>query len=744
MLAILAALLSLAWSAHAAREGEGSEAETRAIAQAEEAAKDTHAIQEKLKEKDLAAEKRAAFEQTLKSKDENITAGEKRFPESPKYATTAGTYWYSRGDLDKAVTSADRALELATPDGDPKLTSKALTIKGLAVFRKRDYEASLRLAEEALKLDPGNSAALEVKEYSKSALHLRGLGEVVAKRTERIFALTDPGVAHTAEEWSDRQASNPTEAGRLVGKVIKSREEGDLGAQLQYAEAAVRADPSDPMTYFQRGRVRKEVDDQNGAIIDFTQAMHLGWKDALMFKLRAEALIRAGSYREAYVDALMAVAYNPKLAEAYVLRAMARRRAEGNDAAGIVRAKAEIMADVEKAVRLDPALRVFLDDERAAIAEAEEKVRKQAAPAAPKPTHSATDPNAPSGAAIPAGPSRDARGGLVLYAGAVLGLIALLLAVAVVALLASRKGTKVVETPLASGDHSAGDSGRPDPVAAPAGPRTTEGSLLGGHIRVVREIGKGGMGVVCLGEDMKLRRPVAVKQLAPGLSHGPAERERFRAEALTMAKLKHPNSASIYELIEEPDGLFLVMEYIDGETLAQRLTRTRKLAPAECLPILKQLCQGIGHAHNHGVLHRDLKPSNVMIERETELVKIMDLGIARFTESPDGRTVTATQIGTPAYMAPEQHDGVVSRESDLYSMAIMLYELLCGVRPFIGDMVQAKIAENYPPITKTLPGWAGLDGFFKRALASNRESRFHSAGEFYEAFENALARGASK
>jgi tetratricopeptide (TPR) repeat protein len=334
----------------------GFEAESQAIAQAEKAITETRAIQEELKKKDIVPEKSAALEQTLASKDAGVTAGEETFAKSPGYGTAAGGYWLSRGNLDKAVSSVDRALEHSSPKGDKKLTSKALTIKGLAVFQRHDYEAAYKAGKTAHALDPKNDAAFELMMYAESALRLRDVGEVVGKRAERIFALADPGVAHTPEEWANRYGQQPTEAGGLVVKAIRSRNKGDLGAELAYAEAAVKAAPSDPMAYFQRGRALYEKKDYNGAMVDFNQAMSLGWKDSLMYKLRAEALLKAGNYREAYLDALMAAAYKPDFAEAYVLRGQARLKMAGEDAEGIVRVKAEVMADMDKAARLSARL----------------------------------------------------------------------------------------------------------------------------------------------------------------------------------------------------------------------------------------------------------------------------------------------------------------------------------------------------------------------------------------------------
>ncbi|MFA6317611.1 MAG: protein kinase, partial [Elusimicrobiota bacterium] len=590
---------------------------------------------------------------------------------------------------------------------------------------KRDYVAAYNSAKTALKGDSDFRPAFELMMYSESALHLRGMDALVAERTKRIMALTEKTVTHTPQEWAQAQAERPTEAGRLVRKVMEARGKGDLQAQAAFAEAAVKADPSDPMVYFQRGRARSEQGDYNGAITDLTQAMTLGWTEPVLFKLRAEALLLAERYAAAYQDAIMAIAYDAKMAVAYVLRAHAAfmLHIEQKD---LKLHGAEIAEDMQTALKLDPRLgenptyRALLEQMRVDVAHA-------------KAGEAQGIDAVLTGAGLDRSPAKAAFLKGYLPLAAIAGLVLAGLMVLLLVRIALRSGKKAAAEESAVGMEKLLD-------IAKLPPKDAASRLLAGHIRIIRKIGGGGMGVVHLAEDVKLKRQVAVKQVTAALRDDPRELARLKDEALATAKLKHPNIAAIHELIEEPDGAYLVLEFIEGETLAERLSREGRLPLKDCAGIFKQVCQGIGHAHGHGVLHRDLKPSNVMVEKETGLVKIMDLGIARVTESADGRTVTTMQIGTPVYMAPEQHSGQVSRESDLYSAAVMLYELLAGKRPFDGaGAYPAKLEARFQPISAAIPANPGLDGFFKAALASKPEDRFHSAAEFLQAFEAAAA-----
>lgn len=207
-----------------------------------------------------------------------------------------------------------------------------------------------------------------------------------------------------------------------------------------------------------------------------------------------------------------------------------------------------------------------------------------------------------------------------------------------------------------------------------------------GPYRVVREIGRGGMGRVYLADDERLGRPVAIKALAPHLTADAAHRERLRREARAAAALTHPGICTVYAL-EEIDGeLFIVTELVDGRTLRAEIEEGGLPPPAEVMRAARELAAALAHAHGHRVTHRDLKPENVMRTRDGHL-KILDFGLARLDTASAPAETLVTQpgaiLGTPAYMAPEQLNGErADARSDVFALGVLLYQYACGVHPF--------------------------------------------------------------
>src|SRR5690606_10401336 len=199
--------------------------------------------------------------------------------------------------------------------------------------------------------------------------------------------------------------------------------------------------------------------------------------------------------------------------------------------------------------------------------------------------------------------------------------------------------------------------------------------------RIVRDIGRGGMGIVYLAEDTRLGRRVALKALPPDVAANPELRQRLRREARAAATISHPTIATVYALEEIDDHLFIVSEYVDGETVRHALARG-PMAPARALGVVIQTARALGAAHDAGVVHRDLKPENVLLTAAGD-IKVVDFGIAHLEGSDATRLTRAgAMLGTPAYMAPEQllgHD--VDGRADIYAFGVLLNELLTGRHP---------------------------------------------------------------
>jgi len=249
---------------------------------------------------------------------------------------------------------------------------------------------------------------------------------------------------------------------------------------------------------------------------------------------------------------------------------------------------------------------------------------------------------------------------------------------------------------------------------------------------LIREIGRGGMGVVYLARQRGLNRDVAVKTLL-GATVSRATLARFWAEAEVMAEVKHPNVVRVIELGEHAGRPFMAMEYVAGGSLADRLRGGVKLRPRDAARLVEQTARGVGAAHDLGVVHRDLKPDNVLLDGDAP--KVADFGIAK--RKAHELTQTNAMMGTPAYMAPEQAESrskYVGPAADVWSLGVMLYECLAGKRPFDGDSVfdlLAKIATEDPPALRTTVGGVprDLQTVVVKCLTREPELRYATATE---------------
>jgi Protein kinase domain len=263
-----------------------------------------------------------------------------------------------------------------------------------------------------------------------------------------------------------------------------------------------------------------------------------------------------------------------------------------------------------------------------------------------------------------------------------------------------------------------------------------------GKYRVLDRVGRGGMGTVYRAVDETLYREVAIKVLNADLDD-PEVAKRFRAEAITVARLSHPGIATIYELFQHEGQWLMVMEFVRGETLERMAEATGGLSPQRAAEFCMQALTALAHAHSMGVVHRDLKPANLMIT-ETGTIKIMDFGIARVAGAEHLTNVGFT-MGTPAYMAPEQVMGTdVDARADLYAMGVVFYRLTVGKLPFKGEtpfaMAQSHVSDPPTPVSlfrTDLPPW--VESIVTKALAKSPDDRFQSSLDFYDAFARCLA-----
>jgi hypothetical protein len=265
--------------------------------------------------------------------------------------------------------------------------------------------------------------------------------------------------------------------------------------------------------------------------------------------------------------------------------------------------------------------------------------------------------------------------------------------------------------------------------------RTALGEALATHFEIHERIGWGGFGVVFRATDRLLRREVAIKALRRELPEWSVARSRFRQEARIVAGLHHPHIIPIYAVGETAGLCYIVMPLVAGESLAAFLAREGRCTAPEALRILSETADALQHAHAAGVVHRDVKPQNIMLWGPERRVLITDFGLARVASREYGTlTATGTVLGTPAYMSPEQAvGGDLDARSDIYSLGVVGYEMLTGVRPFHGTAQDLFVAHlTQAPRNPTVRQWdipSALAAAVMRCLAKQPERRWRSAGE---------------
>jgi serine/threonine-protein kinase len=256
---------------------------------------------------------------------------------------------------------------------------------------------------------------------------------------------------------------------------------------------------------------------------------------------------------------------------------------------------------------------------------------------------------------------------------------------------------------------------------------------LSGQFQIVRELGRGGMGVVFLARDIALHRLVAIKVLRHEFSESEEHRERFRREARMTARLSHPNIVPVHSFGEAGDLVYIVMKYVHGESLAERMRRDRSLPVAEAQRILRDLALALDSAHRDGVVHRDLKAENILIERGSGRAMLTDFGVALLRSLDPVRADSSRAFGTPHYMSPEQAAGEldIDGRSDLYSAGVLGYYMLSGTLPFdaptFESLAARHIADEHRPLGEVAPhAPASLCAVIERAMQKDRDERWRT------------------
>ena len=268
-------------------------------------------------------------------------------------------------------------------------------------------------------------------------------------------------------------------------------------------------------------------------------------------------------------------------------------------------------------------------------------------------------------------------------------------------------------------------------------------TALGQQYVVEERLGSGGFAVVFLVLDQSLGRRLAVKVLSPDMALSRSGLERFHREAASIARLSHPNIVPLHFAGQQGDLVYLAMQYVEGETVADCIAREGRMAIDDVVRILRAVASALDLAHRRGIVHRDIKPANILLERESGRALVTDFGVARVADQ-GGLTTAGRVVGTPAYFSPEQVGGVTSdQRSDIYSLGLVAYEMLAGTLPFGGhttnEILLQRLADKPPSIRKIRPEVpAALDAVVMRCLEPEPEDRFQTGAEIVQALEDGL------
>lgn len=591
---------------------------------------------------------------------------------------TAGSQ-YGLGRYREAAQTATRITERHNDD------ERAYTTRALANYQMKEFGQAFEDAQLALALNPKNETAFQIAKLAKprmttaADLGLDQAGRKMADQVRREYEanLDERGRAEAATVTSPRtpaqiDANQDRSLDHLRRQASQKIKLGDFQGAADTADLILTKSPGDPDALQTRASVASLMGDYQKALDAASAALERRPNHPGTLLTRAEALSQLGRHPEALLDADRAVSLNPNDSFGYKTRSRIKQGL--GDLAGMD-------DDLRRAAHLGPRSEV-----------------------------------PPQTAAVPSEGKRDRlRSGVVLASSIIGGLL--------VAWGLFHVGLGAARRPLFP--RPAGASTETAQALAAAGG-------LGAGYEIVRTLGAGGMGVVYEAMDKALERRVAIKKMRDEIRLDERERSRFLQEARIVAQLHHPNIVEIHTIVSEGTDLYLVFEYVEGHTIDQILQRKGRLSVPEAQWVLHGVAKALDYSHKHGVVHRDLKPSNIMMESDGT-VKVMDFGIARQAKDIMAKsTMTGTVAGTPQYMAPEQEEGVVRPESDVFSMGAMLYEMVTGQRPYPAAATTAsKINKRYEKpsrLAADLP--PALEELIIQCLEPDPEKRPRSAAEF--------------
>jgi tetratricopeptide (TPR) repeat protein len=634
-----------------------------------------------------------------------LQVSEERQGNNPAYLGTRAQANLGLGHHQAAIDDTNRAVENDDQD------ERAYMIRSMAYYQMKNYPKALEDAKRTLALNPNNMTAYQIAKLSRGKvttadeMNLNAMQKAIQEDVRREYESSEQQ-QHQFEADTKTispkslQAKAPSSGDRILDSLnMKARSAVNLGdprGAIKLTNQVLNRAPENIDALYTRAVAENLMGQYEHAVEGATEVLHRDKNHYQSLDARALALVNLKRYHEAIADADRSMSIKPDSPYSYKNRAKAK---EGlGDYAGMV-------DDYEQAARLSGQ---FEDDLR-------EAAQKYGINLEPQ-TLRALSPKSGLKSEEAAKPASRNKRFIVILASSVTG--GLLIAFGLVHIIMGSRSNKKRLT--LAGTSSATNSS------------DLAGSALEEGYKVIREVGIGGMGIVYEAVDKALDRKVAIKKMRDEIHNDPRERERFLSEARIVAGLHHPNIVDIHNVFDDEGELFMVFEYVEGSTIDQILSKKGKLSISEAQFIIHGVTAALSYAHTKGIIHRDLKPSNIMITKDG-MVKVMDFGIARQAkDAMAASTKTNTVAGTPHYMAPEQEQGIVRKESDMFALGACLYEMLTGERPYPAPATTAsKISKSYQKpsrVASNLP--PELDAFMDAALEPDPDQRIQTASEF--------------
>ena len=650
---------------------------------------------------------------------------------APAYAYL-GQALNGAGRPGNALAAFDSALQK-----EPK-NQQALEGRAFSRMATGDYPGAVSAARDALNAYPDDRGAYAVLKFSEGRARAGAVmgapGGASSPPTAADLAAISaaaPGAGFASAPGGfsgEVMARGGAGAARMAGEQAQNGTRsalklGDARSALAILDKALQQEPGNPALLNLRAQALGGLGRWEEALRDAKAGLALAPGNLVLLNTKALAENRTRRWSDALATSEQMVAAAPRSAWGYAHRAHAR---------GGLGDRASMLSDIGRAAAIDPRFREIAE------AVAGLQIPPESDILFLFPGEGAMGgPGSPGGEAAP---GRSRAFGVLVGAGIAGGILLALGLLSVV--LAPIKDSVVSVFTRRS------DSARPPALASSvraSAPAVRTGGLIRGQYEISRQIGQGGMGTVYEGTDRSLGRRVAIKKMREELRVNARERDRFIIEAKTVASLHHSNIVDIYAIAEEGDDVYLVFEFVDGKTVHDLVQIKGRLDAAEAVRVTRAMGEALTYAHSRGVIHRDMKPSNVMLTSAGQ-VKVMDFGIARLAKDAVTRySMTNTVVGTPPYMAPEQEQGVVRRESDVYALAVCAYEMLTGKLPFIGvaaGMLMNKINMSYIPPSRAIAGLPeALDEVFMKAFQADPDRRYRTPLEFVTALSDAAGAG---